>query len=101
VLDSTIISDFLKIFAVFSEKRFSLLWRGGCKDFRAPDFHDRCHGRTNTFPLLEDTNGNIFGWFTQLEWDSSNREKFKAHASLKRFLFLMKNCHNVQARRFA
>jgi hypothetical protein len=46
-----------------------------------------------------DTNGNIFGGFTPVKWDSYTGHK--ADPSLKSFLFTLKNPHNFPARRFA
>jgi hypothetical protein len=46
-----------------------------------------------------DTNGNIFGGFTPVEWDCSG--KHKVDPSLKSFLFTLKNPHNIPARTFA
>jgi hypothetical protein len=40
-----------------------------------------------------------FGGFSPVEWE--NECSFKADASLKSFLFALKNPHNVPARRFA
>jgi hypothetical protein len=108
-LDSVIISDFPEIFAEFYGKRLSLLWRGSRDGFGARDFHDRCDGHANTLTLIEDTNGNIFGGFTPLEWESRKSNKkggkenncWKADPSLKSFLFTLTNPHNVPARMFA
>jgi hypothetical protein len=49
--------------------------------------------------VILDTDGNIFGGFTPVEWES--RGGAKADRSLKSFLFTLKNPHNVPARRFA
>jgi hypothetical protein len=98
-LSSAILSDFPEIFDEFRGKQFSLLWRGGRDGFSARAFHDRCDGRANTLTLIQDTKGNIFGGFTPLEWQS--RRGWKADASLKSFLFTLKNPCNVPARRFA
>jgi hypothetical protein len=109
-LNSVIISDFPEIFAEFRGEKFSLLWRGGRDGFGARDFHSRCDGHANTLTLIEDTNGNIFGGFAPLEWESRkwngkyvNEENnlWKADPSRKSFLFTLKNPHNVPARRFA
>jgi hypothetical protein len=59
--------------------------------------------------MILDTNGNIFGGFTPVEWKSLtwNGKKgnesncIKADASLKSFLFTLKNPHNLPGRRFA
>jgi hypothetical protein len=100
-LGSKIISDFPEIFAEFRRKKFSLLWRGGRDGFRARDFHSRCDGHANTLTLIEDTNGNIFGGFTPLKWESPENNCWKADPSLKSFVFTLKNPHSVPARRFA
>jgi hypothetical protein len=56
-----------------------------------------------------DTNGNVFGGFTPVKWDSREWKHgfglqhnwFQADDSLKSFLFTLKNPHNIPARRFA
>jgi hypothetical protein len=101
-LGSVIVSDFPAIFAEFRGKRFSLLWRGGRDGFGASDFHGRCDGHANTLTVILDTDGNIFGGFTPVVWESRDTSPYnKADDSLKSFLFTMKNPHNVAARRFA
>jgi hypothetical protein len=99
LFDSRIISDFPDIFAEFHGKGFSLLWRGSRDGFSAKEFHDRCDGHANTLTVILDTEGNIFGGFTPVEWDSHS--DFKADDSQKSFLFTVKNPHNFPARRFA
>jgi hypothetical protein len=115
VLDSAIISDFPEIFADFRGKRFSLLWRGGRDGFGARHFHRCCDGHANTLTLILDTDGNMFGSFTPMKWDSGNcwttampwgpgsgwGNGWQADARRKGFLFTLKNPHNVPARRFA
>jgi hypothetical protein len=96
-----IISDFPEIFAEFRGKRLSLLWRGGRDGFGPRDFHSHCDRHANTLTVILDTNRDIFGGFTQVEWESARPGKLKADASLKSFLFTLKNLHNVPARRFA
>jgi hypothetical protein len=100
-LDSANIRDFPDIFAEFRGKQFSLLWRGSRDGFGSRDFHRRCHGHANTLTLIEDTDGNIFGGFTPVEWDLPWISMSKADPSGKSFLFTLKNPHNVPARRFA
>jgi hypothetical protein len=107
--DSLIVSEFPEIFAEFSGKRFSLLWRGSRDGFGADDFHSRCNGHANTLTVILDTDGNVFGGFTPLEWESRewNRgygnedSRCKADGSLRSFLFTLKNPHNIPVRRFA
>jgi hypothetical protein len=106
--DSRIISDFPEIFAEFQRKNFKILWRGSRDGFEAKDFHRRCDGHANTLTVILDTQGNIFGGFTPVEWESGSPRSwrefsngFKTDDSLKSFLFTLKNPHNIPARRFA
>jgi cell division protein FtsB len=107
--DSRIISGFPEIFVEFRRKRFSLLWRGSRDGFAAQEFHRRCDGHPNTLTVILDTEGNIFGGFTPVEWESrvwngrngNGNNRRKADDSQKSFLFTLKNPHSVPARRFA
>jgi hypothetical protein len=83
----------------FSGERFTLLWRGSRDGFKAKEFHRRCDGHANTLTVILDTNGNIFGGFTPVEWESHG--SYTADPSQKSFLFTWKNPHNCPARRFA
>jgi hypothetical protein len=109
VLDSVIVSDFPEIFSELRGKRFSLLWRGGRDGFGADDFHYGCNGYANTLTVILDIDGNVFGGFTPVEWESrvwnwkggKLNNCYKADESLKSFLFTLKNPHRIAARRFA
>jgi hypothetical protein len=50
--------------------------------------------------VILDTEGNIFGGFTPVEWESGGWQA-KADDSLKSFVFTLKNPHDIPARRFA
>jgi hypothetical protein len=97
--DSAIIPDFPMLFADFKKKQYTLLWRRSRDGFGARVFHRRCDGHPNTLTVILDTDGNSFGGFTPVEWDSSSVRK--ADRSLKSFLFTLKNPHNIRARIFA
>jgi hypothetical protein len=103
-----IISAFPAIFADFRGKRYSLLWRGSRDGFGARDFHGRCDGHANTLTVILDTEGNIFGGFTPVEWESRRPISESdwsncnlADPSLKSFLFTLTNPHKIPSRRFA
>jgi hypothetical protein len=52
--------------------------------------------------MILDTEGNIFGGFTPVKWESRATGPYgKADPSLTSFLFTLKNPHNISARRFA
>jgi hypothetical protein len=97
--NSAIVPDFPDLFEDFKKKTFTLLWRGSRDGFGARDFHYRCDWHPNTLTVILDTDGNIFGGFTPVEWDCSGN--FKADPSLKSFLFTLKNPHNFPPQRFA
>jgi hypothetical protein len=100
---SLIVADFPALFAEFRGKRFTLLWRGSRDGFGGRDFHGRCDGHANTLTLIEDTEGNIFGGFTPVEWESRTPKEdwSKADPSLKSFLFTLKHPHAFPATKFA
>jgi hypothetical protein len=108
LLDSQIISEFPDIFAEFKGKHFELLWRGSRDGFKPTEFHRRCEGHAHTLTVILDTNGNIFGGFTPVAWESQvwNKKRgnedntWKGDDSMKSFLFTLKNPHNIPARRF-
>jgi hypothetical protein len=97
--DSPIVTSLSPVFDEFRGKRWMLLWRGNRDGFSSAEFHRRCDGHANTLMLILDTNGNVFGGFTTVEWDSTHPSG-KCDDSLKSFLFTLKNPHNVPARRF-
>jgi hypothetical protein len=106
--NSAIVPVFPELFEDFKEKQFDLLWRGSRDGFGARDFHSRCDGHANTLTVILDTNGNIFGGFTPVEWESrvwdgkasTCKKLLKTDPSLKSFLFTLKNPDNVPARKF-
>jgi hypothetical protein len=96
---SAIVPDLPELFQDFKKRMFTLLWRGSRDRFTAKQFHSRCDGHPNTLTVILDTDGNIFGGFTPVKWESIT--DFKADPSLKSFIFTLKNPYNVPARRFA
>jgi hypothetical protein len=78
-----------------------LLWRGSRDGFRAEDFHRLCDGRAPTLTLISDLNGNIFGGFTPIAWESPLWWKSKSDPSGRSFIFTLKNPHNAPVKRFS
>jgi hypothetical protein len=109
LLDSQIVSDFPSIFDEFCRKHFVLLWRGSRDGFGARDFHQRCDGHANTLTLILDTDGNVFGGFTPLAWESrisnshteDNDVRYKCDESLQSFVYTLENIHDIPARKFS
>jgi hypothetical protein len=108
-LESVIVSQFPGLFKEFRRKRFDLLWRGSRDGFGARQFHERCDGHANTLTLLLDTEGNVFGGFTPVKWESPEwngksgiqSNCWKSDNSLKSFVFTLKNPHNYPTTKFA
>jgi hypothetical protein len=109
---SLIVADFPAPFAEFRRNRFTLLWRGSRDGFDVRDFRGHCDGHANTLTLVLDTEGNIFGGFTPVEWESreysyqarialGRSNCYKADRSLKSFLFTLQNPHDFPAMKFA
>jgi hypothetical protein len=89
-------------------QRWLLLWRGTRDGFTAKAFHRRCDGHTNTLTLILERDGNVFGGFTPVEWESrvpkSQYDYSNCHKgddSLRSFLFTLRNLHGVSPRKFA
>jgi hypothetical protein len=109
LLDSLIVSDCPLIEQEFPGKDAKLLWRGSRDGFRAKEFHRRCDGRANTLTLIADTDGNVFGGFTPVKWESrvwnakngKESNTCKGDNSLRSFLFTLRNPHGVPPRKFA
>jgi hypothetical protein len=51
--------------------------------------------------LIADTEGNVFGGFTPVEWESGRYGKCKGDDSLRSFLFTLRNPHGVPPQWFA
>jgi hypothetical protein len=102
---SLIVSDFPPLFEEFPAKRFNLLWRGSRDGFTAEEFHRRCDGRANTLTLILDIDGNVFGGFTPVKWESSDPGDrfghFRSDENLQSFLFTLGNPHSVPPQKFA
>jgi hypothetical protein len=106
--NSTIVPHFPKLFEDFKENHFTLLWRGSRDCFGSGDFHARCDGHAHTLTVVMDIDGNIFGGFTPLEWESRAWNNFKGNdnntwkpdPSSKSFIFTLVNPDKVPPMKF-
>jgi hypothetical protein len=67
-----IVREFPPFFDEFRAKRFNSLLQGSRDRFTAGQFHRCCDGHANTLTLIADTDGNVFGGFTPVEWESND-----------------------------
>jgi hypothetical protein len=81
-------SDLLKLCEFSLDDEWTLLYRGTRDGFSAKAFHSKCDNHSNTLTILKAKQSSyIFGGFTSVSWDSSNRDKSDQNA----FIFSLTN----------
>jgi hypothetical protein len=100
-LDSLIVREYPPLFEEFRMQQWLLLWRGSRDGYTAHEFHSRCDGHANTLTLILDTQGNVFGGFTPVKWESRTSNYWKGDDSLRSFLFTLRNPHGIPPRKLA
>ena len=79
------------------KKKWALLYQGFRDGFRASDFHSRCDGKPNTLTIVKTSNGNIFGGYTIIPWQSTKYDEHNGYTYDKSaFLFSLVNLENRQ-----
>jgi hypothetical protein len=59
-------------------------------------FHHHCDNKGPTITVIKDVDGNVFGGYTQANWDSSGRWE----ADPKAFIFRLENANYLPAKKF-
>ena len=88
ILDSRFELNELSNFNV--KQKWRLMYRASRDGFDADSFHTLCDQRQNNLTIIKSTNGQIFGGFNEIEWNSTNREYYDPNA----FLFSLINKEN-------
>ena len=79
-----------------NNRKWSLLYRGSRDGFEASYFHSRCDGLPNTLTIVKSTNGNIFGGYTTIPWESIKYDKDNGYMyDFCAFLFSLVNNENI------
>jgi hypothetical protein len=91
-IDSTILNyNKLKreliLLCKLSGKQFKLIYRATRDGFEAKSFHTKCDNQPKTLTVIQSANGNIFGGFANVAWESSATWKKDPHA----FIFSLTN----------
>ena len=73
----------LKLCEFPQDQKLELKCRASRDEFKASDFHSHCDRIANTLTVIKAKSGNIFGGFTEQEWNS--RGEFVADP--KAFIF--------------
>jgi hypothetical protein len=103
---SKILDALPPVLSEFAGKQFVLLWRGSEHGFAGANFHQRCNGHANTLTLVEDMDGDVFGGFTPVAWesreDAAHLMRYKADSSdpVRSFLFTVRNPGRVAPCKF-
>jgi hypothetical protein len=98
VIESSIIPAIPMIMQEFYRRESRLLYRASRDGRQSYAFHQRCDNRSNTLTLIQTKDGEIFGGFTPLAWDSGNQHK--DDPSGKTFLFALKTSDGSAEQRF-
>jgi hypothetical protein len=96
--ESKVISECPDIFDEFRHSRFELLYRGTRDGFGSTDFHRTCDGHSDTVTFIRTTKDFVFGGYTPVPWDSTN--KYKTDSSHRSFVFTILNTHGIGGRKF-
>ena len=75
-LDTSILSnqqmkDLMSLCRFPPDQRWKLLYRATTDGFGATDFHSKCDGYKNTLTIIKSIDGNVFGGFTEEDWDGN------------------------------
>lgn len=69
------------------ENKWTLVYRATEHGFGSQDFHSQCDNVPYTLTIIKSTQGNIFGGFTDVAWDSTSGYKKSRNA----FIFSLIN----------
>jgi len=89
ILNLTERTNLLKLTELSIEK-WKLIYRASLHGFKASDFHEKCDGASKTLTIIRSSNSNIFGGYTEAQWDSSGQIKSDPVA----FIFSLENKEN-------
>jgi len=83
--------ELIKLCEFSPNDKWSMLYRGTRDGFEPSDFHSKCDGHSNTLTIVKAKGSSyIFGGFTTVKWESSNKHKSDPDA----FIFSLTNKDN-------
>ena len=90
--DNTHLSEMIRVCEFAPNDGWSLLYRGSRDGFGTDDFHAKCDGHSQTLAIIhaKDPSENIFGGYTNAEWDKTSGYMADSDA----FLFSLTNQEN-------
>ena len=63
-------NQLLELCEFSKDQKWDLKYRASRDGFKSTDFHSHCDGIANTLTVMKAKSGNIFGGFTEQEWNS-------------------------------
>ena len=68
ILNNDMIQDLKQLCEIELDK-WTLVYRASRDGFKAENFHSTCDGISNTLTVIKSTNGNVFGGYTEQQWN--------------------------------
>jgi hypothetical protein len=90
ILNFTQRTNLLELTGFEGIEKWELIYRASLHGFKASDFHKKCDGASKTLTIIKSSNSNIFGGYTEAQWDSSGQIKSDPAA----FIFSLENKEN-------
>ena len=72
-------------------KVMTLLYKGTCDGFIPDTFHAKCDNKGETWTIIQDVNGYIFGGYTSIPWTSNGGDVIDPTA----YIFTLVNPHEI------
>ena len=91
ILNSKQFTELLGLCLFDIDQKWDLIYRASKHGFKASDFHSKCNNKSNTLIVIQSTNGNIFGGYTEQDWSHNGGYK----SDPKAFIFSLKNIQNT------
>jgi hypothetical protein len=73
---------------------WNLIYRGSRDGFEAKNFHSKCNDKLNTLVIIQSTNGNVFGGYTEKSW--SGGPYFKTDTNAFIFSYINKKNDKIK-----
>ena len=77
-------------------KKIELLYRGTRDSMKGNSFHNKCNNKGETLSLFENDQGNIFGGYASIPWESKGVYQNTPDS----FVFTLTNIYNIEPTKF-
>ena len=77
-------------------KKMDLIYRGTRDGMKESEFHNKCNNKGETLSLFENDQGNIFGGYASIPWESKEGYQNAPNS----FIFTLTNIYNLEPTKF-